>query len=209
MKAAVLFALWATTALAQPKQANVQVGTCNQVSNDNNGTITINCTSIDPKLMEEMKRTIAVLDRIAKRQADPAVLNGLRELNQKMDEVLRGMNPNLPVKTYFCDGTWRTAGPGPGIGLDVVMGGDSAAFESMRQLNNSGKYVELLRACQAQIESDPGWLTPYLFCGLGHLAAGNTKNAREMFEHFDSQTGPGYDVPACRQMSEYLRQKLK
>jgi hypothetical protein len=54
----------------------------------NKGTITINCTSIDPKLMEEIKRTTAILDRLAKRQSDPSMLNDLRDLNRKMDEVL-------------------------------------------------------------------------------------------------------------------------
>ena len=95
MKLTVLFTLWALSAWAQPKQTNVQVGTCNQVANENKGTITINCTSIDPKLMEEMKRTTAILDRLAKRKADPSMLNDLRELNRKMDEVLSAVNTEL------------------------------------------------------------------------------------------------------------------
>src|SRR5271167_3635478 len=38
--------------------------------------------------MEQLRKTADVLDRVARRQTDPAVLGGLKDINMKMDEVL-------------------------------------------------------------------------------------------------------------------------
>jgi hypothetical protein len=73
--------------IAQSQNSNLS-GSCDQVINDNRGVITITCSGVDKSLMEQLKKTGEVLDRIAHRQADPAILSGLKDLNLKMDEVL-------------------------------------------------------------------------------------------------------------------------
>ena len=111
------------------------------------------------------------------------------------------MNPNLPARTYFCDGHWKIVGPSANAALDISMGGDDTAFQEMIRLNHTGYYADLLQSCQAQIRSAPEWLTPRLFCSLAYLGAGDMANAKTMLREFDSRTGPAYDAGACKQMS--------
>lgn len=73
--------------LAQSQSTTIS-GSCDQVINDNRGVITITCSGVDKTLMEQLKKTADVLDRIARRQTDPTILGGLKDLNIKMDEVL-------------------------------------------------------------------------------------------------------------------------
>jgi hypothetical protein len=127
----------------------------------------------------------------------------------KLDEILKAVNPNVPAKTYFCDGRWRTTGPGANAGFEISMGGDDSAFQEMARLNNSGQYPELLKVCLAQIQSTPAWLTPRLFCGLAYLGTGDKVKAKAMLTEFYSKTGPAYDVDACHQMSDYLHKELR
>jgi hypothetical protein len=74
--------------LAQQSQTNTTSGACDQTINDNRGVITITCTGIDRSLMEQLKKTADFLDRVARRQTDPAILAGIKDINTKMDEVL-------------------------------------------------------------------------------------------------------------------------
>jgi hypothetical protein len=75
-------------ALIAQSQTNNISGSCDQTINDNRGVITITCSGIDKSLMEQLKKTADVLDHVARRQTDPAILGGLKDLNVKMDEVL-------------------------------------------------------------------------------------------------------------------------
>ncbi len=144
-----------------------------------------------------------ILNKILTNQLDPDVVM------PKLDEILKAVNPNVPKKTYLCDGMWRTLGPGANTGLEVNMGGDSSAFQEMRRLNNSRQYADLLNACLAQIRSKPEWLTPRLFCGLAYIGIGDKSKAKEMLKEFDARTGPSYAVDGCAQMSEFLHKQLQ
>src|ERR1700722_4203795 len=174
-------------------------GACSPAVTGNKNTFAINC-GIDKKQGQKM---LEILNKILANQLDPdAVMT-------KLDEILKAVNPNIPAKTYFCNGQWRTAGPGANAGFEIIMGGDDSAFQQMVRLNNSKQYPELLKNCLAGIHSNPEWLTPRLFCGLGYLGIGDKLKAKDMLAEFDSKTGPAYDVDGCHQMSEYLHRALQ
>ncbi len=173
-------------------------GPCSPAVTGSNNTFTIHC-GIDKKQGQKM---LDILNKILANQLDPETVLA------KLDEILKAVNPNVPAKTYFCDGRWRTAGPGPHAGFEVDMGGDDSAFQEMIRLNNSKQYADLLKTCLAQIHSAPEWLTPRLFCGLAYGGIGDKTKAKEMLREFDSKTGPAYDVDQCHQMSVYLHEAL-
>jgi hypothetical protein len=184
-----------TTATGRAETA----GACSPAVTGNKNTFIINC-GIDKKQGQKM---LQILNKILANQLNPdAVMT-------KLDEILKAVNPNIPQKTFFCNGTWRTAGPGANAGLELNMGGDDSAFQEMRRLNNSNQYPELLKVCLAEIHSEPGWLTPRLFCGLAYLGTGDKLKAKEMLAEFDARTGPAYSVDACQQMSGHLHQILQ
>jgi len=118
-------------------------------------------------------------------------------------------NPNRPSLTYFCNGMWRSAGPGANAALEITMGGNDSVFQEMIELNNTRKYSGLLASCSKEIQANPDWLTPYLFCGLAHLSLGDQGKANEMLKRFDEKTGPAYSEGACKQISDYLHAHLK
>ncbi len=101
----------------------------------------------------------------------------------------------------------KTAGPGSNAGIEINMGGDSSALQAMLELNNSQKYSTLLERCHTEMESKPGWLTPYLFCGFAYLGSGNAENAAKMLSYFKKNEGPAYEVQPCQQMADFLRSK--
>jgi hypothetical protein len=174
-------------------------GTCSPAASGSNNTFTINC-GIG---REQGQKMLAVLNKILENQLDPDAVMA------KLDEILKAVNPNLPAKTYFCNGQWRMAGPGAHAGLEINTGGDDSSFQEMIRMNNSQEYADLLKACLGQITATPEWLTPRLFCGLAYLGAGDKIKAKEMLREFDSKTGPAYSVDACQQMSDHLHRVVQ
>lgn len=180
----------------------VAKGTCNQsVSGNNNRNFVIKCGIGEA----QGKQMLDILNKILANQQklQPDVVM------QKLDAILKDINPNLPVKTYFCSGQWKTAGPSATAGFAISMGGDDVIFQAMARLNNTGQYKELLDRCSAQIALTPEWLTPRLFCGIAYTALGDKVKAREMLSEYEARVGPAYDVPACKQMSDYLQAHTK
>jgi hypothetical protein len=175
-------------------------GACSPAVTGNNNQFTINCQGLST---EQGTKMLRILNKILANQLDPeAVMT-------KLDEILKAVNPNTPVKTYFCNGMWRTAGPGKNAGFEISMGGDDSTFQEMVRLNNSQHYSDLLKLCLSQIQSAPGWLTPRLFCSLAYLGLGDRPKAKEMLKEFDAKTGPAYDTEACSQASTYLHNTLQ
>jgi hypothetical protein len=175
-------------------------GPCSPAVTGNNNQFSITCQGIGKEQGQQM---LDILNRILANQLDP------KAVMAKLDEILKAVNPNLPTKTYFCNGEWHTVGPSAGAVQQITTGGDDATFQDMIRLNNSAQYADLLKACLAQINSAPEWLTPRLFCGLAYMGIGNKTKAKEMLTEFDSRTGPAYDVDACHQMSVYLHGQLE
>jgi hypothetical protein len=175
-------------------------GPCSPAVSGSNNQFSINCQGIGK---EQGQKMLDILNKILANQLDPEAVMA------KLDEILKAVNPNVPTKTYFCNGLWRTAGPGPHAGLEITLGGDDSAFQEMVRLNNSGQYQVLLKTCLAQIDATPEWLTPRLFCGLAYLGIGEKAKAKEMLKEFDSKTGPAYDVDACHDMTVFLHDQLR
>jgi len=195
-----VFLVWASIAgQCQTTGAAATKGACSPANTGNNNTFNFTC-GIGKEQGEQM---LKILNKILAHQLNPD------EVMAKLDEILKAVNPNLPVKTYFCTGEWRTAGPSATAGLEVSMGGDNSLFKQMADLNNQRQYSDLLKVCHQTLESTPGWLTPYLFCGLGYVASGDKEHAREMLSRFDEKRGPAYDAPACKEMVDFLRNQVR
>ncbi len=177
------------------QQSSTTSGPCSPIAPNNSGSITINCPGMSK---EQGKKMIDILNKILKNQIDPSVVM------EKLDEILKAVNPNLPVKTYFCNGQWRIAGPSATAYLEMQTGGDDSALKQMIRLNGAHDAEGLLKECLAQIRSAPEWLTPRLFCTVAYLATGDKAKAKEMLTYYDSRKGPPYDTSVCPQMSDSL-----
>src|SRR6266513_3183142 len=166
----VLCLLLAMTALPCRSQKPIATGDatttgpCSPAVTGSNNQFSINCQGIGK---EQGAKMLGILNKILANQLDPEAVMA------KLDEILKAVNPNVPVKTYFCNGQWRTAGPGKNAGFEVKVAGDDTAFQEMARLNNSRQYPDLLKMCLSQIQSAPEWLTPRLFCGLAYLGLGD------------------------------------
>src|ERR1019366_4426059 len=102
-------------------------GTCSVENSSQIGSVNITC-GIGA---EQGQAMLKILNKILADQLDPAAVM------EKLDEILHAVNPNRQVKTYFCNGQWRTMGPGATAGLEVNMGGDASIFQRIIDLNNS------------------------------------------------------------------------
>ncbi len=197
-----LFLLTALPCLGQKSDSTgsaTTTGPCSPAVSGNNNQFSINCQGISK---EQGAKMLGILNKILQNQLDPQAVIA------KLDEILKAVNPNLPTRTYFCNGQWRTAGPGKNAGFEINMGGDDSVFQQMARLNNSRQYADLLKICLSQIQSAPEWLTPRLFCGLAYLGLGDKVKAKEMLKEFDSKTGPAYDAEACNQITTFLHASL-
>ena len=200
MRALCLALLFTVPLLSQTNTGDATTsGPCSPANTGDDNIFTINC-GIGK---DQGQRMLDIVNKILANQLDPNAVMA------KLDEILKTVNPNLPTKTYFCNGQWRTVGPGPNIALNVVTGGDDSAFQEMASLNNSGEYPELLMKCLAHIKSEPEWLTPRLFCGLAYWATGEKAKASDMLAEFESKTGPAYDDRTCKQASDFLHGVLR
>jgi hypothetical protein len=198
----VLMLIVAVSCFAQTTQTGEAktTGSCSPAVTGNNNQFSINCQGISK---EQGQKMLVILNKILDNQLDPAAVMS------KLDEILRAVNPNIPTKTYFCNGQWKTTGASARAAFEISMGGDDSAFQEMIHLNNSRNYQDLLRVSLAQISSKPEWLTPRLFCALAYIGLGDVQRAKELLKEFDSKTGPAYDVDACRQMTAYLHSVLR
>ncbi|MGA2900909.1 MAG: hypothetical protein ABSF40_11825 [Candidatus Acidiferrales bacterium] len=204
MKYALMFSLLVFTlpcSAQTPQTEKAQTsGPCSPAITGGNNQIRITCQGLTK---EQGAKMVNILNTILANQLDPKVVMS------KLDEILHAVNPNLLVKTYFCDGTYRQTGPAANVGFLVNVAGDDKAFQEMVALNNTQKWDDLLKDCLVQIESAPEWLTSRLFCGLAYQGLGNKVKAKEMLTEFDSRTGPSYSVDGCKQMSDHLHATLQ
>ena len=175
-------------------------GPCSPAVSGSKNTFTIEC-GISQK---QGQKILDIVNKILANQMDTEAVM------KKLDEVLEAINPNVPVITYSCNGTWRSVGPSASAGVEVGRGGDDTAFRDMLRLVNAHKYADLLKLCQSQIELNPAWLTPRLFCGLAYLGTGDRAKAKEMVAEYDAKAGPAYDdIDACDEMSDLLHKALR
>src|SRR5258708_16779170 len=119
------------------------IGTCSPAVTGSQNTFTINC-GIDKKQGQKM---LDILNKILANQLDPDAVMA------KLDEILKAVNPNIPAKTYFCNGRWKTSGPSATAAFSINVGGDSSAFQEMATLNNSRQYSGLLKLSLSTLPS--------------------------------------------------------
>jgi hypothetical protein len=121
------------------------------------------------------------------------------------------VNPNKVVITYNCIGTGHSTELSASEGvIDRIY--DHKEFETLKkmgELNNAKKYKEMWDVCHEKMISVPEWLTPYLFCSVGYLAAGDKTHARELFSYYEANKGPAYDDDNCRQLERFIEGQLK
>jgi hypothetical protein len=192
--------LWLTVASGAQTQTTSKAtssGPCSPAVSGNQNTFHIEC-KIDSAQGAQM---IEILNKILSNQMDtPKVL-------EKLDEILKNINPNQPARTYFCNGEWKDVGPSADAAFQISLGGDDSAFKQMIELNNS-RQTAVIDLCLQQIQSTPEWLTPRLFCAVGYFEIGDKTKATAMLKEFDARTGPAYSDGACKQMSDFLHQHL-
>jgi hypothetical protein len=113
------FSLFATSLYAQLQSGPASAaGTCNVANSGQSGPVTITC-GIGKEQGDQM---LAILNKILVNQLDPAAVM------KKLDEILRAINPNRPVKTYSCDGRWRISGVSAQAANEIDVGGDNSVF---------------------------------------------------------------------------------
>ena len=176
---------------------------CSVANAGNDNKISINC-GIG---REQGQKILSLLNKILMDRIDPDAVMA------KLDEILHAVNPNLRTKAYFCNGGWRTQGPGANAALQVTMDpSEDPSLKQMIDLANARPRDnnELLKICGSEIESNPEWLTPRLFCALAYAGVGNSTKAKEMLDVYDSRKGPAYDENSlCQQLSNAAHSALQ
>jgi hypothetical protein len=170
------------------------------------GDVKIDCSTLTPAQQKIIENIPALLHKILANQLDPdAVMS-------KLEEILHVVNPNLPKRTYACNGSWVSQSPDVN-GLTYSFspqGYVDPSVSEMGELTIAHQYQELLKVCTAQIVSKPEWLTPRLFCAFAYEGMGNITKAKEMLAAYDIQKGPAYDgADGCRNFSNSLHASLK
>jgi hypothetical protein len=120
-------------------------------------------------------------------------------------------NPNASTVTYNCIGTkFSTEHSATGGVIERFY--EKKEFETLKkmvELNNAKQYKEMWDVCHEKMVSAPEWLTPYLFCSVGYLAAGDKVHAATLFSYYETNKGPAYDDPNCNVFETFVRGELK
>jgi hypothetical protein len=192
--------------LSSAKSATDELpASCSTMETKTKDQITIKCQGMNPEQAERVSAALnilSVMNKLLENKLDPDVVTA------KLDELAKSATRVPQVKTYFCDGMWKSGVPNSGSILDTKTGGNDAEFLNMIALLEKKQYPELLSKCVANIKSTPGWLTPRLFCGLAYAQLNRKAEAQLMLAEFEEKTGPSYDVPDCHDMHDLLRRWL-
>ena len=103
-------------------------GSCSPVVTGQNDQFTIHCPGMTN---EQGEKLLGIVNKILANELDPQLVLA------KLDEIQRGLKPNLPLKTYFCDGMWQSVGPKADTVLDSKTGGNDFDFLNMISLFKS------------------------------------------------------------------------
>ena len=117
-------------------------GSCSPAVTGQNDQFTIHCPGMTN---EQGEKLLGIVNKILANELDPQLVLA------KLDEIQRGLKPNLPVKTYFCDGMWQSIGPKADTVLDSKTGGNDFDFLNMISLFKSNQYPKLLKTCLALV----------------------------------------------------------
>jgi hypothetical protein len=164
--------------------------------------ISIKCQGMNPEQSERVSAALNILpvmNKLLEDKLDSDVVTA------KLDELTKSPAQVPRVKTYFCDGMWKSGAPNAVGILDTKTGGNDSEFLGMISLLEKKQYPELLTKCTANIKSTPEWLTPRLFCGLAYARLDRKVEAQAMLAEFEKKAGSSYDVPDCHDMLTVLR----
>jgi hypothetical protein len=167
--------------------------------------ISIKCQGMNPEQSERVSAAfniLTVMNKLLEDKLDPELVT------TKLDELTKSAARVPRVKTYFCDGMWKSGAPNAGSILDTKTGGNDSEFLSMISLLEKKQYPELLTKCTANIKATPGWQTPRLFCGLAYARLNRKVEGQAMLTEFEAKAGSSYDVPDCHDMLVVLRHWL-
>jgi hypothetical protein len=189
--------------LPTPKSAiNDVPATCSSMETKAKDRLEIKCQGMNPEQGERVSAAltvVSVMNKLLEDKLDPEAVTA------KLDELVQSASQVPRVKTYSCDGMWKS---GSGGMLDTKTGGNDSEFLKMIGLLQRKQYSDLLSVCTANITATPGWLTPKLFCGLAYARLDRKVEAQAMLAEFEEKTGPTYDVPDCHDMHDLLRRAL-
>jgi hypothetical protein len=188
--------------LPTPKSINDVPATCSSMETKAKDQLEIKCQGMNPEQGERVSAAltvVSVMNKLLEDKLDPEAVTA------KLDELVRSASRVPRVKTYSCDGMWKS---GSGGILDTKTGGNDSEFLKMIALLQKKQYSDLLSVCKANITATPGWLTPKLFCGLAYARLDRKVEAQAMLTEFEEKTGPTYDVPDCHDMHDLLRHAL-
>jgi hypothetical protein len=167
------------------------------------GDVKIDCSSLTSAQQKIIDSIPALLRNIIAHQLDAD------KVIAKLDDCLKMENPNLPKKTYSCDGSVNSFGPSTdGGGMTQFHGNADPDFHQMAELYNSENWAPLLKMCLAKIDANPAWLTPFLFCSRAYLETGDSARAKDMLRKFDDTAGPGNRSERCKAAWEDLHKAL-
>ena len=167
--------------------------------------MSIKCQGMNPEQGERVSAAfniLTVMNELAEDKLDPGLVTA------KIDELTKSATRAPRVKTYFCDGMWKSGAPNARSVLDTKTGGNDSEFLSMISLLEKQQYPALLTKCMANIKSTPEWQTPRLFCGLAYARLNRKVEGQAMLTEFEEKAGSTYDVPDCHDMLNVLRHWL-
>ena len=169
-------------------------GVCSLANSGTVRTVQIKC-GID---LQQGKRMLEILNTILTNQEKlPADL-----VLQKLDEILKSVNPNAANKTYTCAGGFQVVGPSPNAVFNVQLGGvDTEKAKIMFDHFAQRDYRNLITSCEEFERTDPNWLTPLLFCAVGYGATGRLDQAKTTIKEYEDRVGPAYTQdPMCAEL---------
>jgi hypothetical protein len=193
-----------TSATSSPASGET-AASCSISETKTKDQISIKCQGMNPEQGERVSAAfniLPVMNKLLEDKLDPEVVTS------KLDELTKSAARVPRVKTYFCDGMWKSGAPNSSGILDTKTGGNDSEFLGMITLLEKKQYPELLTKCTANIKSTPEWLTPRLFCGLAYARLNRKVEAQAMLTEFEAKAGSTYDVPDCHDMLDVLRHWL-
>ena len=90
-------------------------------------------------------------------------------------------DPNEPIVFYEPNGA-KHIQIGGTFSIDPTL--RDTVFPTIRSLYENEQWRELVDTCEAEIEANPDWLTPYLFAGIGYVNLKDEPAATKRLEHF-------------------------
>ena len=182
----------AASAQQSPGSIRSTRSTCSSNSTGNNNHVTINCKGVGKEQGDEI---VKLINKALARQ-DPT--EALQRLNEKADEIIDAINPNLATVTYNCEGVKRSHGPSADAAEQTSMSFEPTKdFQALEMNYNNSNYQQITIDATRLIRTEPYWLTPRLFLADAYARQGRTEEATQLVDYYEKHKGPAYDKYPC------------